>query len=74
MLSEEVCKTWEYKLLLHERENVSYPDVKEREFGSDSYFSKVFITSKKGSPSQHRNFIKVYTNKIPGTLTSRQVV
>lgn len=65
MLSEEVCKTWNYKLLLHERENVSYPDVKEREFGSDSYFSKVFITSKKGSPSQYRNFIKYTQIKYP---------
>ncbi|MGN1048284.1 MAG: exo-alpha-sialidase, partial [Eubacteriales bacterium] len=33
MLSEDECKTWKYKLLLDERDNVSYPDAFECEDG-----------------------------------------
>jgi hypothetical protein len=33
MLSEDECVTWKYKLLLDERANVSYPDVKEADDG-----------------------------------------
>jgi len=33
MLSEDECKTWKYKLLLDERTDVSYPDVKESDDG-----------------------------------------
>lgn len=33
MLSDDECKQWKYKLLLDERNNVSYPDAKEAEDG-----------------------------------------
>ncbi|MCX7705799.1 MAG: glycoside hydrolase, partial [bacterium] len=33
LLSEDDGKTWQYKLLLDERENVSYPDATEDEYG-----------------------------------------
>ena len=29
MLSDDECNTWEYKLLIDERDGVSYPDAKE---------------------------------------------
>jgi len=79
MLSEDECKTWKYKMLLDERDNVSYPDAKESD---DGYIYITYdrergtsMTSLEGAYTQAREIMlaKITENDIiAGSLTDKE--
>jgi len=56
MLSDDECKTWKYKLLIDERNNISYPDAKEAEDGF------IYVTYDRERASGAKNMDNVYNS------------